>query len=67
MTIENALRFIAGSLALLSVALFHYVRPWRLLLTPFVGLNPQQSGFTGWFPMMWFLGKAGLRHQGAPP
>ncbi len=63
MTIENALRSIAGFFVLVSLALSHYVSPWWLLLTAFVGLNLLQSGFTGWCPMVWILEKAGLRHQ----
>ncbi len=61
MTIENALRSIAGFFVLLSLALAHYVSPWWLVFTAFVGLNLLQSGFTGWCPMVWILQKAGLR------
>ncbi|MGB9626029.1 MAG: YgaP family membrane protein [Phycisphaerae bacterium] len=65
MTIEDALRSIAGTFVLLSVVLAHYVSPWWLLFTAFIGLNLLQSGFTHWCPMMWLLEKAGLRHEGA--
>ncbi len=65
MTIENALRSIAGFFVLLSVGLAHLVHPAWLLFTAFVGLNLLQSGFTGWCPMIWILEKAGMRHQGA--
>lgn len=61
MTIESALRLIAGFFVLLSVALAHYVSPWWLLFTAFVGLNLLQSGLTGWCPMMWLLRQLGLR------
>jgi hypothetical protein len=61
MTIDNALRSIAGFFVLASVALAHYISPWWLLFTAFVGLNLLQSGFTGWCPMMWILERAGLR------
>ncbi len=64
MTVENALRSIAGFFVLLSLALGWYVSPWWLLFTAFVGANLLQSGFTGWCPMMWFLEKAGLQHRG---
>ncbi len=63
MTIENALRSIAGFFVLLSVGLAHYVSPWWLLFTVFVGLNLLQSGFTGWCPMMSILKKLGLQHE----
>ncbi len=64
MTIENALRSIAGFFVLLSVGLAHYLSAWWLLFTLFVGLNLLQSGFTGWCPMMSFLKRLGLRHEG---
>jgi hypothetical protein len=65
MTIENALRSIAGFFVLLSVALAHFVSPWWMLFTAFVGLNLLQSGFTRWCPMMWILQKMGLRYGSA--
>ncbi|MGB2602044.1 MAG: DUF2892 domain-containing protein [Candidatus Sulfotelmatobacter sp.] len=57
MTVERALRLIAGSFILLSLALGHYVSPYWYLFTAFVGLNLFQSGFTDWCPMMTFLRK----------
>ena len=65
MTIENALRAIAGSFVLLSVALGWFVSSYFLLFTAFVGANLLQSGFTGWCPMVWILQQAGLKHVGA--
>jgi hypothetical protein len=61
MTIERALRLIAGALVTLSVLLGWYVHPAFLLFTAFVGLNLFQSAFTNWCPMMTVLRKAGLR------
>ena len=61
MTVERALRLIAGILLLVSVLLAHFVSPWWLLFTAFIGLNLLQSGFTNWCPMMTILQKAGLR------
>ncbi len=60
MSIERALRLIAGSVVLLSLALAKHYSPSWLLFTVFVGLNLFQSGFTNWCPMMWFLKKLGL-------
>jgi len=60
MTVERALRLIAGSFILLSLALGRYVSPYWYLLTAFVGLNLFQSGFTDWCPMMIFLRKLGV-------
>ena len=61
MTVEAALRAIAGSFVLLSIALGWFVSPYWFLFTAFVGLNLLQSAFTGWCPMMTILRKAGLR------
>ncbi len=61
MNIDTALRGIAGSFILLSLALAHWVSPWWLLFTAFVGLNLLQSAFTRWCPMMAILRKAGMK------
>jgi hypothetical protein len=50
MTIENAIRLLAGSLILLSLVLYYLVSPYWLLLTAFVGLNLAQSSVTGFCP-----------------
>lgn len=60
MTINEALRMIAGAFVLLSVALGYWVHPAWLLFTAFVGLNLVQSAFSKWCPMMWVLEKFGL-------
>jgi len=60
MNVERALRLIAGSFILLSLALGHYVSPYWYLFTAFVGLNLFQSGFTNWCPLMAFLLKLGV-------
>lgn len=73
MTIERALRLIAGAFTLASVLLGMYVHPGFLWFTAFVGLNQLQSGFTNWCPMMTILRAAGLhdapnvRHVTANP
>ena len=66
MTVENALRAIAGLFVLLSVALGAQASPLFvnanfLWFTAFVGANLLQSGFTGTCPMMWILRKIGLK------
>lgn len=60
MTIEAALRAIAGFFVMLSVALGVFVHPYWFYFTAFVGLNLFQSAFSGWCPMMTILRKAGL-------
>lgn len=61
MTVERALRLMAGVVVLVSAALVYFVSPWWLLLTAFVGLNLLQSGFTNWCPAVWFFQKLGLK------
>ena len=69
MTVERALRLIAGAFVTLSVLLGIYVNVNFLWFTLFVGVNLFQSAFTNWCPMMAILRKAGLgdkSHTGAP-
>ena len=61
MTVEQALRAIAGFFVLASLALGWWVHPGFYLFTAFVGINLFQSGFTKWCPMMFFLRKLGVR------
>jgi hypothetical protein len=65
MTVNEALRAIAGMFVLLSLALGHWVHPAFLLFTAFVGLNLLQSGFSKWCPMMAILRKLGVKEEGA--
>ncbi len=61
MTVEAALRMIAGAFVAASVLLGIYVNSNFLWFTLFVGLNLFQSAFTNWCPMMSILRKVGLR------
>jgi len=61
MTVERALRMIAGAFVLLSLSLGYWVSPYWYLFTAFVGLNLFQSAFSNWCPMMTILRKTGLR------
>ena len=61
MSVERAVRLIAGFFVLGSLALGYYVSPYWYLFTAFVGVNLLQSGFTNWCPMMTFLRKLGVR------
>jgi hypothetical protein len=60
MTVERALRLIAGVFVILSVLLGIYVNANFLWFTLFVGANLFQSGFTNWCPMMAILRSLGL-------
>ena len=61
MTVERALRLMAGVVVLVSVALAYYVSHYWLWLTAFVGLNLLQSAFTNWCPAMMMLRACGLK------
>ena len=61
MSVDAALRLIAGAFVAASVALGYLVSPYWFLFTLFVAANLIQSAFTGWCPMMAILRKAGLR------
>ncbi len=48
MSLDHAIRLIAGTFVLLSLALGWWVSPWFFLFTAFVGVNLIQSSFTRW-------------------
>jgi hypothetical protein len=61
MTVNEALRAIAGAFVLASLALGWWVHPGFFLFTAFVGLNLFQSAFSKWCPMITILRKAGVK------
>ena len=63
MTVERALRLIAGLFILASVGLAVFHNHYWLIVTALVGLNLFQSGFSNWCPMMDLLVKFGLRRS----
>jgi DUF2892 family protein len=63
MTVERAVRMLAGTFVLLSLALGHWVSPYWYWFTAFVGLNLFQSAFTNWCPAMSIFKKLGLRQS----
>jgi len=67
MTVERALRLMAGLFILLSLALGYWVSPYWYLFTAFVGLNLFQSGLTNWCPAMYIFRKLGLRDAPSTP
>ncbi len=60
MTVERALRPVAGLFVLASLALGIWVNRNWFWLTAFFGANLLQSGFTNWCPMMTILRKLGV-------
>lgn len=69
MTINRAVRIIAGFSILLSLALAHLAgqadlsRLGWLWFTAFVGINLFQSGFTNFCPMDTILARCGLQES----
>ena len=69
MSIERAIRIMAGFFVMLSLALGVdgspvFVSKWFLAFTAFVGLNLFQSGFTGFCPPSFLLRKLGFKEEG---
>jgi hypothetical protein len=67
MTIERGLRLVAGTIVLACVFLAWLHSPYWLAMLAFVGANLFQSAFTNWCPMVWLLGRLGLRPCEARP
>jgi hypothetical protein len=63
MTIENAIRILAGTMILLSLALTWLVHQAWVWLTVFVALNLIQSAFTGLCPAVFFLKRLGFKQS----
>ncbi len=61
MTVDRALRLMAGTFILISVALGWFHSHYWYLFTAFIGLNLLQSSFTNWCPAMFILRKLGLK------
>jgi hypothetical protein len=59
-SMHYAIRRIAGTFVLISLALGWLVSPYWFLFTAFVGLNLIQSSFTHWCLMETILAKTGL-------
>ncbi len=64
MTVERALRLMAGAVLLISLALAHFLSPYWLWLTAFVGLNLLQSAFSNWCPAMTIFRAIGMKDTG---
>lgn len=65
MTMDNAIRVLAGTMVLISISLAHWVSEWWLLLTAFVGVNLIQSAFTGLCPAEHILRRLGIGKGGS--
>lgn len=61
MTVENAVRVLAGTFVLASLALGYWVHSGWFLFTAFVGVNLIQSAFTHFCPAELIFRKLGFR------
>jgi hypothetical protein len=61
MNVDRAVMAFAGLVILLSLTLAHYVSPWWLLLTAFVGVNLIQASVTGFCPAAMVFARLGLK------
>jgi|TARA_R110001583_G_scaffold41411_6_gene131784 hypothetical protein len=62
MTLNEALRLVAGTMILISLFLaVTYSQNW-LWFTAFIGINLLQSSFTKWCLMMTILKKIGFKN-----
>ena len=69
MSIERAIRIMAGFFVMLSLLLGVegsplFVSRWFLAFTAFVGFNLFQSGFTNFCPPSFLLRKLGFKEEG---
>jgi hypothetical protein len=60
MSMHYAIRLVAGTFVLVSLALGYWVSPYWFLFTAFVGVNLIQSAFTHWCLMEKILAGLGL-------
>ena len=63
MNVERTIRLIAGTFVLGSLLLAHFVSPYWLWFTAFVGANLFQSALTRWCLMETILKKLGVPEQ----
>jgi len=65
MSVNEALRLVAGTMILLSIYLtLNHSENW-VWFTAFIGVNLLQSSFTKWCLMMTILKKLGLKDSSA--
>ena len=67
MSIDRAVMFFAGAMALLGVVLGWMVNPYWYLLSGFVGLNLMHSSITGFCPAAMVFKALGMKPGEAFP
>ena len=61
MTVDRIVHLVAGIMVLVGIALAHFVHPYWIILSAFVGLNLAQSGITNFCPLSSILRTAGVK------
>ena len=61
MTVNDAIKLIAGSFVLISITLGYFVNEYFFLFTAFVAVNLIQSSFTKWCLMSKMLKAIGVK------
>ena len=61
MSVNSALRLMAGVMILVSLALTRWVHPNWVWFSVFIAINLIQSSVTGWCPAMTLFRKMGLK------
>jgi len=61
MSVDQALRLMAGVMVIVSLALGWWFDPNWNWFTVFIAVNLIQSAFTKWCPAMWLFKKIGLK------
>ena len=61
MNLDRAVFAFAGVMILISLALTHFVSPWFMLFTAFIGLNLFQTAITGFCPAAKIFGIFGIK------
>ena len=64
MNLERAVMAFAGSMILISLLLAHWISPYWLWLTAFVGANLLQASVTRWCLVAKVMNKLGIRGGG---
>lgn len=64
MTVDNIVHLVAGVMVLLGITLAHFIHPYWIALSAFVGLNLAQSGLTNFCPLASILRKSGVAEGG---
>ena len=61
MTVDRIVHLVVGVMVLVGIALAHYVHPYWIGLSAFMGFSLAQSGLTNLCPLSMVLKKIGVK------